>query len=529
MRPGRAKRRLHGPAEMPRTRRVTARLWLLRLVVLAPGYWLLRDGAGAAPLGLRHLALVGAPYAGCVAALWLLPRRWLDRVRASPRVGAVLAFVLLFLVGLWIATAAAVSTRLVLLAATVVVACALSPPLLLATLALALTLAALETFLRFRPDVLPYAARLSLPFADRLACFFPTPGGCLPAQALQTFPRELAFVYKPDLNVQMKHREAGYWTLVTDSHGFVNRDESLYRTADVAIVGDSFMQGVLVDFDESFAQRLAARAKLRVLNLGVAGYDAWQYPRVLRAHALAARPRVIIAGLFGSNDWNARFPLYARFLADHPDGDYLAFLDAQLERGRAATAGLLHLPERLYGESYLVGAIRGVLDPSRTGGAAETDYDEVVLGGRPVRARLREAVRLWRAIGPDGMIEAHRLGIEQLERSLAELRTMADGVGARLVVLYVPAMEEVYLPLLEPDDGAWGGTSRSAVLDKLARVGAVVRDRVPAAELLDLTAPLQALAARGEELYWIHDPHWNRRGNAAVAEIVARHLGGRGA
>jgi hypothetical protein len=506
---------------------VTAtRLWLLRVVALMPGYWLLRDAA--TPFGLPHLAGVGVPYAGCVAALWLFPRRRLAGARASRRVALGLALLLLVLLAAWTATASGPSTRLVLLAATIAAAAALSAPVLLATIALALSLGGLELFLRARPDVLPYAVRLSLPLADRLACLFPTPGGCLRAEDLQTFPRDVAFAYKPHLDVEMKHREAGYWTLETDARGFVNRDESLYRSADAVVLGDSFMQGVLVDFEESFPQRLAARAGLRVLNLGVAGYDAYQYPLVLRAHGLAARPRVVIAALFGSNDWNARFPLYARFIAEHPEGDYLAFLDAQLRRGGAGTGTLLDLPARLYDGSYLVGAVRGILDPSRTGGAAETDYDEVMLGGRPVRVRLREALRLWRAIRPEGMIAAHQAGIEQLERSLTELRSMADGLGARLVVLYVPAMEEIYLPLLDPADAIWAGTPKAAVLEKLARVGAVIRERAGATELLDPTAPLQALAQRGEQLYWIHDPHWNRRGNAAVAEIVARYLGDAG-
>jgi hypothetical protein len=498
-----------------------ARLWLLRLIALAPGYWLIRDGSARSAFPISRWSAY--LYVTGVAVLWLSPHRWVDRVRRSRGLAAALAVLLLGFVAVWTTTAGSVSTRLVLIGATIVGASALSPRVLLAAIALGLTITALEFFLRARPDVLPYAVRLSLPFADRLACLFPTPAGCLRAQDLQTFPRDVGFAYKPKLDVEMKHREAGYWRLETDSRGFVNRDESLYQAADAVVLGDSFMQGVLVDFEESFPQRLAARTALRVLNLGVAGYDAYQYPLVFRAHGLPAHPHVIIVGVFGSNDWNARFPLYARFLAEHPERDYLAFLDAQLAVTRART-DLLHLPEQLFGTSYLVGALRGILDPSRTGGAAETDYQEVTLAGRPVRARLREALRLWHAIQPEAMIEAHRLGIEQLERSLAELRTMAGEVGARLVVLYVPGMEEVYLPLLDPTDPVWGKIPKAAILEKFDRVRAVVVERCAPTELLDLTAPLQTVARRGEQLYWIHDPHWNRAGHAAVAGIVARYL-----
>jgi hypothetical protein len=439
-----------------------------------------------------------------------------------------LALLLGLLAIVWCATASSASTRLVLLAATIVAAGVLSTRILLSAVALVLVLGALELVLRARPDVLPYAVRLSLPLADRLTCFFPTPAGCLAAQDLQTFPRELAFIYKPRLDVVLKHREAGWWRLETDSQGFVNRDESLYRAADVVVLGDSFAQGVLVDFEESFPQRLAASRGLRVLNLAIAGYDAWQFPRVLRTYGLSARPRVIITTLFGSNDWNARFPLYERFLAAHPEGDYLGFLDDQLARSRAPTGGLLQLPERLWDASYLVGAVRGALDPAQTGGATETDYDVVTLGGKPVRVRLRDVLRLWRGMQPEALMAAHRLGIEQLERSLAELRGMAHELGARLVVLYVPGMDEIYLPLLDAADPIWGGTAKASVLDKLARVRAVTFERA-GSDLLDPTGPLQEAARRGEQLYWVHDPHWNRRGDAAVAAIVARHLAATGA
>jgi hypothetical protein len=88
---------------------------------------------------------------------------------------------------------------------------------------------------------------------------------------------------------------------------------------------------------------------------------------------------------------------------------------------------------------------------------------------------------------------------------------------------------EIYLPLLDGADPILGGTPKAGVLEKFERVRAVIRDRVAPSELLDLTVPLQAAASKGEQLYWIHDPHWNRRGNAAVAEIVARYLAEAGA
>jgi hypothetical protein len=105
-----------------------------------------------------------------------------------------------------------------------------------------------------------------------------------------------------------------------------------------------------------------------------------------------------------------------------------------------------------------------------------------------------------------------------------ELRATAAAAGARLVIVYVPTMEEVYLPLVDPESPLWGPTPKDRVLDKFARLRGVVTSLARPGELVDLTKPLGHVARRGESLYWIHDPHWNRRGNAAVAKIVAHHI-----
>jgi hypothetical protein len=499
-----------------------ARPWLLRAFLLLPAYWVLRDAIR--PRAGAYVGLVVVPWAALVLASWLAATRLLDPRQGRLRLG--LAGVAT-ICGWGVLHIGRMATRVVLVPALVAAAACVAPPLAVATASLVVTLAALELAIRLHPGLLPVDARLVLPLGtrERLACFFRTPDGCLPADALQVYPLDLAFAYKPNLNVVLWHPESGFWTLRTDDHGFANVDSTLHDRADVVVLGDSFMQGVLVEPEESFPARLAAQTGRRVLNLGIPGWDAYQYPIALRRYGLAARPRVVIAGIFGTNDWNARFPLFARYRIEHPDADYRDFLDAQArERRTPGTTGLFGLPERLYAQAFLPAAVAALVHPHHVGAAAGRDYEELTLGGQPVRLPLADALRLWRAIDPERLMEDHRLGIEQLGRSIDELRTLAAGAGARLVVLYVPTMEEVYLPLVAPESQIWGPTPKARVLDKFARLRAVVTSLVRPAELLDLTAPLGEVARAGASLYWIHDPHWNRRGYAAVASIVARHL-----
>jgi hypothetical protein len=498
-----------------------ARRWLLRVVLLLPAFWVLRDtvrlNAG------DYVSLVVVPWAVLVAASWLAAGAVLDARRRALR---VVAAVVLVVCAWGVLHTGRMATRVVLVPALVVAAGVVAPPLALAAGAVATALAAAEVALRLRPALLPPEARQALPLPPRarLACFFRTPDGCLPADALQVYPPELAFAYRPELDEVLFHPESGFWTLRTDRRGFVNPDPTRLERADVVVLGDSFMQGVLVEPEESFPARLGAHLGRPVLNLGVAGWDAYQYPLVLRRHGLAARPRVVVVGVFGTNDWNARFASYARWRAGRPDADYRDFLDEQARARRPPGApGLFGLPERLYRRALVPAALGALLDPAMQG-VAGRGHDEVVLGGRPVRLRLGAAIRLWRGIDPERLVAEHRDGVAQLERSLGELRGLAAGAGARLLVLYVPTMEEVYLPLVEPGGSLWDGVPRDAILAKLDRLRAVVTSRTRPEELLDLTAPLQDVARRGEALYWIHDPHWNRRGNDAVAAIVARRL-----
>ena len=498
------------------------RRWPLRAFLLLPAYWVLRD-----TIRLQvsdYVSLVVIPWAVLVLASWLLARRLFDPGQARLR----LVLTVIAVVCAWgVLHVGRMATRVVLVPSLLAAAASVAPPLGQGVAAVGATLGLLEVVLRLQPALLPVDARLELPLGPRegLACLFRTPDGCLPADALQVFRPELAFAYKPDLNVVLWHPESGFWTLRTDRRGFANADSTLHDHADVVVLGDAFVQGVLVEPDESFPARLAARTGRRVLNLGVRGWDAYQYPIALRQYGLRARPRVVIAAIFGTNDWNARFPLFARYRSEHPDRDYRDYLEAQ-GRGRhpPGAPGLFGLPERLYRRAFLPAALGALFDPYHVGATAGRDYDELTLAGEPVRLRLSDSLHRWRALEPERLMEDHRPGIEQLGRSVEELRALAAAAGARLVILYVPAMEEVHLPLVAAESEFWGPTPKARVLEKFARLREVVTSLARPAELIDLTAPLTEVAGRGESLYWIHDPHWNRRGNAAVATIVARHL-----
>lgn len=175
------------------------RRWALRAILLLPTYWLLRDTVRLHVSD--YVSLVVIPWAVLVLASWLLARRAFDPGEARLRL--VLAVVAA--VCAWgVLQVGRMATRVVLVPALLAAAACVAPPLGPAAAALGVLLAVLELALRLAPALLPVDARLALPLGARarLDCSFRSPDGCLPAEALQVFPPDLAFAYRPGLDAR---------------------------------------------------------------------------------------------------------------------------------------------------------------------------------------------------------------------------------------------------------------------------------------------------------------------------------------
>ena len=136
-------------------------------------------------------------------------------------------------------------------------------------------------------------------------------------------------------------------------------------------------------------------------------------------------------------------------------------------------------------------------------------------------------------------LEAHP-GWKLTRASLREMDRACRDADARLVVMFIPSKSQVYLPLLQraytahdlrralayslPKD-PWG-----VDVDRLARNRLVQNELVgtfcrrEGIRFLDLTSGLEGAAARGENVYFPDDSHWNARGHQLAAEGLARFL-----
>ena len=334
----------------------------------------------------------------------------------------------------------------------------------------------------------------------------------------------------------------------TDAEGFRNRPGA--EEAPVAALGDSFTDAMTLPAELGWPSRLSARLGVPVRNYGTAGFGPGQERRVLQEYVLQRRPRVVVVGFFAGNDLQDA----ERFARFEQDGSF---------RPSFAYGWKFKEVVARFDNPYVVSFARGIASlfehpapareaPSESDGYSGDDpaapgvsragFDRglftVPVAGRTLRFAFLPAylnsLRFSRA-----EIEAWpgwaltREAYRQMDR---ELRA----AGARLVVMFIPYKAQVYLPLLQASlppaelARALETTLRQpdrpldlgAMLDNRLAMNGLMRDfcAQERIEFLDLTEALQARVARGQNVYFPDDSHWNAAGHQTASDALEVRL-----
>lgn len=371
----------------------------------------------------------------------------------------------------------------------------------LCSTALLLTLAAMEA-----------PARLGL-LDYREVFATPTPSWQRPGNAPDP---ELIYVRKPRQKSRLKYiggdlyglRGAKPWRhydreLATDAHGFRNSTD--FDTADVAVVGDSFVEGLHVEADDLMTTRLADLLGRSVANLGRTGYGPQQEAGVLKRHALPLMPAVCVWSFYEGND------LHDLHEYDEHQKNRRHILDAR----RA---------ESPYARSFVRNGLgfvqRDFIRPAPTKSADAhrgmfTDRD-----GREIAFYFSSGIQF-------GVREPAfpRGGSDELKRVraiLAEARDRCRTDGVEFVVAFVPAKLRIYRDLCRfPADSPCLTWPSDDLPDDVRRL---VAGLGPDVGYVDLTPALLAAARAGEIVYLPDDTHWAEAGHRVAAETLAPEL-----
>ena len=267
------------------------------------------------------------------------------------------------------------------------------------------------------------------------------------------------------------------------------------RTLRVLVLGDSYVEGIQVRQAELYHRRLedmlrdrAAGFSVETMAMGASGWGQVHELDALRTKGLAYRPDLVIAEFLPGNDVRNNEPELERLANEQAQRSTLA----RVLFIRALNAGLL-LPSYFFDRLDLgIRQWRGQQDP--------VDCDV-----------YRDA--------PDAVPELWGAAWTRTGALLSEMKTVASGAGAELVVVFFTSPMEIdaHVPGTPP------APNRMDMRLPGRRLAAICAER--SLQCLDLAPRFARLP--GEERQRIHlagDGHWSRDGHHQAARETSRYL-----
>ena len=291
-------------------------------------------------------------------------------------------------------------------------------------------------------------------------------------------------------------------TFSTDGKGFRNAAD--LDRADIALIGDSYIEGSYVSDNETAAVRLQEQLGRPVENLGVAGYGSLQELKVLEKYALPLHPTLVVWFFFEGNDLD----------------------DDQIFENAMVYESMPHAPQGaparrpvqrwwrdFTARSLTVNAYRELRRWSYR--VAPSDIDTF--------GWFRDHEGVARKMYFYDFYATRTLGQYEEERFEVTKSAFLRGAelsrqhGVRLVVAYIPIKFRVYGDLCTYASGspcrAWKPWDLEKEFAAFCRAAGI--------EFLSLAEPMRHAAAAGHVLYAPEDSHWSAEGQRFVADQIA--------
>lgn len=277
------------------------------------------------------------------------------------------------------------------------------------------------------------------------------------------------------------------WDVAYDHNGFRNQTD--LKSADIVVIGDSFVEGLTVSTAELTTSLLAQLQGKVVANLGQSAYGPQQELIVLKRYGLPLHPRTIV-WMFSENT-----DLYDVVYYDHVMNDPPDFLHAFWARSFTKIAWI-----KIFHGSKRSGAVRA--------GVCQTPANKPVTVYFPSRFLP---------------LTKQDLGaIDETAQIIAEAHKLSAAQGARLIFVFVPdkfrVLHEFCKFSQESECRNWSMNDLPVRLEK------AVRSISPEIGYLDLTPKLVDTTKRGVLPYYSDDVHWSPVGHKVAADEINSYL-----
>jgi hypothetical protein len=281
------------------------------------------------------------------------------------------------------------------------------------------------------------------------------------------------------------------WDVTYDRHGFRNREE--LQSADIVVIGDSFVEGLTVNDGELATSQLSRLQGKVVANLGQSTYGPLQELIVFKRYGLPLHPRAVVWMFFEGND--LQDVIAYRHDVDHPATYWHAVWARSFTRS-----------------AYLT--VKRLIDPPAKPPGVKRSGVLQTADGKPMTAYF-----MYRS---KPLSSEELQAVDQTVQTLAAVEKLCAAQQMQLIFAFVPTKFRVLHDMCQfPADSecrAWAPT------DLPERLQSGLRAAAPAIEFLDLTPYLTAAAQQGELPYYLDDEHWSPAGHTAAALAINSHL-----
>jgi hypothetical protein len=322
--------------------------------------------------------------------------------------------------------------------------------------------------------------------------------------------KELLFKPKPSRTIRMQmrrgnvgevlclptHQEAPF-DLTYDKNGF--RNERDLTSADIAVIGDSYVESQMMPSARLATTRLAALTKQTVANLGQSGYGPQQELAVLKRYALPLHPKTIVWIFYEGNDL-----LDAR--------DYLNRGEA-LKATWGRTDGFWYRSFARNSLSWLTRTFQScVPNPNEELHVARATIVDST--GKPQRLYVK-------GLSVSVHLSTQELnGLQETGAILEEAYRLVQQEGHRFMVVFAPHTYRVYTEIAH-FEGMNGRATWPTVNDLPNRLRDIVASISPEIDYLDLTPALRSAARENTLVFFPDDTHWTAEGHRVVAAALA--------
>ena len=286
-----------------------------------------------------------------------------------------------------------------------------------------------------------------------------------------------------------------------NSKGFRNRETD---RCEVAMLGDSYIEGHLVSDEETCSVQLEKLTGLRVGNFGQSGYGTAQELRVLELAALEQKPRTLVWFFYEGND-----------LYDDQEFENNQESLAHDGQGASKKKELLTSKWKFKGASFTVNAFLALRRAANPLVPNQMPYFGWFQDGQGRRIRVFFHDDCEYPLGD------YELALfEKTKSAFRKGRDLCAKHGVNLLASFIPTKFRVYGESCEFPEGS------ACKKWKPWKLEARFREFCESEKLafIDLTGPLKDAARAGQLFYAPADTHWNPAGHAFVARVVAEKI-----